>query len=153
MATVHLLFGEKDARLNELILEAGAPDLDDLRALYAALRDRAAVSEDGWVEITNADLADEVKKRRPRAKLTDKGVSCGVGVFRELGLVAGEGLGAYRRLRLEPPPQARTELTSSVRYAEGIEEADEFREFKQWVLKAPADELLRAFDRPILPGG
>jgi single-stranded-DNA-specific exonuclease len=153
LATVHLLFGEKDARLNELILEAGAPDLDDLRALYAVLRDRAAVSEDGWVEITNADLADEVKKRRPRAKLTDKGVSCGVGVFRELGLVAGEGLGAYRRLRLEPPPQAKTELTSSVRYAEGIEEADEFREFKQWVLKAPADELLRAFDRPILPGG
>jgi single-stranded-DNA-specific exonuclease len=150
-ATVHLLFGEKDARLNELILESGAPDLDDLRMLYAVLRDRGAVADEGWIEVTNAELAQEVKKRRPRARLSEKGVSCGVGVFRELGLVTGEGLGAYRRLRLETPPEVKTDLTSSVRYGEGQEEAEEFAGFRTWVLDAPSDELLRAFDRPILP--
>jgi single-stranded-DNA-specific exonuclease len=150
-AHVHLLFGEKDARLNELILEASAPDLDDLRALYAALRDRGAAAEDGWVESTNADLAAEVKKRRARARLTEKGVSAGIGVFRELGLVIGEGLGGYRRLRLEPPPEEKTDLTTSVRYAEGLEETEQFGEFRRWVMAAPAEELLEAFDRPILP--
>ncbi|MDO8915880.1 MAG: single-stranded-DNA-specific exonuclease RecJ, partial [Coriobacteriia bacterium] len=152
-ATVHLLFGERDARLNELIIESTAPDADDLRALYAVVRDRSAASGDGWVEATNADLAEDVRLRRPKTRLSDKGVSTGVGVFRELGLVTGEGLGGYRRLRLEPAPEAKVDLASSVRYGEGLEEARDFSEFRTWVITSPADDLLHAFNRPILPGG
>jgi single-stranded-DNA-specific exonuclease len=152
-ATVHLLFGGRDSKLNELILESSAPAADDLRALYAALRERGAAAEEGWVEVTNADLADDVRRRRPKARLSEKGASSGVGVFRELGLVEGEGLGSYRRLRVCPAPEGGTELSASVRYTEGLEEATAFREFSEWVLAAPADELLHAFDRPILPSG
>jgi single-stranded-DNA-specific exonuclease len=152
-ATVHLYFGEKDARINEMILESSAPDLDDLRALYASLRALTQVGEDGWAEVTNAELADDVKRRRPRAKLSERGVSAGVGVFRELGLVGGEGAGGYRRLRLADPPDAKLDIpTASVRYAEGLEEAAEFRDFRDWVLSATADDLLATFNRPILPG-
>lgn len=150
-ADVHLLFGERDGRINELVLEAGAPDLEDLRALYVALRDRAADADRGWLEVTNAELAVDVKSRRPRARLTDKGVSAGLGIFREVGLVTGEGAGAYRRLMLLPV-EGKTDLTSSVRYAEGLEEADGFAAFRRWVLDSPAEVLRRAFDRPILPG-
>jgi single-stranded-DNA-specific exonuclease len=149
-ATVHLLFGERDGRLNELILESTAPDLDDLRALYSVLRARGAASPDGWIEATNAEFAEDVKRKRPRARLTDRGVSTGIGIFREVGLVTGEGAGAYRRLTLLPVGE-KIDLTASVRYAEGVEEADEFSGFRAWVLGAPADELLEAFDRPILP--
>jgi single-stranded-DNA-specific exonuclease len=149
-ATVHLLFGERDGRLNDLILGSACPDLDDLRALYAVLRARAVSAPDDWVEATNAELAEDVKRRRPRSSLTDRGVSTGVGIFRETGLVRGEGAGAYRRLALVPT-EGKIDLTSSVRYEEGAEEVDEFREFREWVLKAPAEELLAAFDRPILP--
>lgn len=149
-ATVHLLFGERDGRLNEMILESTAPDLDDLRTLYASLRDRSAATDDGWVEATNADLAQDVKRRRSRSRLTDRGVSTGLGVFREVGLITGEGLGAYRRLSLLPVDE-KVDLTTSVRYAEGVEESQEFMEFRAWVLKAPADVLRQAFDRPILP--
>ncbi|HEX9093613.1 MAG TPA: single-stranded-DNA-specific exonuclease RecJ [Coriobacteriia bacterium] len=152
-ATVHLLFGEKDARVNEMILEASAPDLDDLRALYATLRDRSASGDEGWIEVTNAELADDVKTRRPRTKLSERGVSAGLGVFRELGFVGGEGAGGYRRLRLLDPPDAKVDIpTASVRYAEGLEEAAGFREFRRWVLDAPAADLLATFNRPILPG-
>ena len=149
-ATVHLLFGERDGRLNELILESTAPDLDDLRALYAVLRARASARADGWIEASNAELAEAVKRARPKTRLTDRGVSTGVGVFREVGLVVSEGVGAYRRLMLLPV-DGKVDLTSSVRYAEGVEEAEEFSTFRAWVLGAPADELLQAFDRPILP--
>jgi len=149
-ATVHLLFGERDGRLNELILESTAPDLDDLRALYSALRARGTAAADGWVEATNAQLAEDVKRKRPRTRLTDRGASTGIGVFREVGLVAGEGAGSYRRLTLLPA-QGKTDLTTSVRYAEGVDEVEEFGGFRAWVLGAPADELLQAFDRPILP--
>ncbi len=151
-ATVHLLFGERDGRLNEMILESTAPDLDDLRALYAALRARGAAAADAWIEATNAELAEDVKRRRPRTRLTDRGVSTGIGIFREVGFVSGEGAGSYRRLQLNAVTE-KVDLTSSVRYAEGVEETQEFGEFRAWVLSAPAEQLRQAFDRPILPDG
>jgi single-stranded-DNA-specific exonuclease len=149
-ATVHLLFGDRDGRVNELVLESGAPELEDLRILYAVLRSLAASAADGWVEITNAELAAHVKKRRAKSRMTDRGASAGLGVFREVGLVTGEGSGAYRRLSLLPV-EGKVDLTSSVRYSEGLQEADDFAEFRSWVLAAGPEELLAAFDRPILP--
>jgi single-stranded-DNA-specific exonuclease len=150
VSSVHVLFGERDGRVNDLILESSCPDLDDLRALYSVVRSRSASALEGWVESTNAELAAEVKERRPRTRLTDRGVSTGIGIFREVGLITGEGAGAYRRLRLLPV-DGKVDLTASVRYQEGCEERDEFGDFRSWVLRATPDELLAAFDRPILP--
>lgn len=149
-ARIHLLFGEKDARINRMVLESFAPARDDLAALYLVLRDQAAQAEDAF-EVTNADLAARVKTIRPSASLVDKGVSAAVGVFRELGLLESEGTGAYRRLRLLPAPESRLDLASSVRYAEGLEEIAEFTDFKDDVLKARPDLLLGRINRPILP--
>lgn len=149
-ASVHLLFGQKDARLNRMILESGAPSRDDLGALYLTLRDIAA-DAGGTIETTNADLAERVKKRRPTSALNDKGVSSGIGVFRELGLVASEGAGAYRRLTMLPAPEQKLDLANSVRYAEGMEELEDFEAFRARALEASAEELLHSFNRPILP--
>jgi single-stranded-DNA-specific exonuclease len=148
---VHLLFSERDARLNEAILSSVAPERDDLAQLYLVLNDLARDTADDAFEITNAELAERVKARRPKAKLTDKGASAGLGVFRDLGLVEGEGMGAYRRLRVLPRPDGKLDLASSVRYAEGLEECATFADFKRWVLESPAPELLQRFNRPILP--
>jgi single-stranded-DNA-specific exonuclease len=149
-ADVHVLFGERDAKLNELILESSAPDLDELRTLYASLRDRATASPDGWVEATNEELSQDVRKRRKGARLTDRGASSGIGVFRDLGLVAAEGIGQYRRLRVVPV-EGKVDMASSLRYAEGLEEVEGFAEFRKWVLESEPDDLRRAFDRPIVP--
>ena len=65
--------------------------------------------------------------------------------------MTGEGAGGYRRLRLMPATGEKSDLTTSVRYAEGLEEIEEFASFRAWALGAPAAELLAAFDRPILP--
>jgi single-stranded-DNA-specific exonuclease len=151
-ARIHLLFGAKDARINSMILESVAPSRDDLAALYLALRDCAAESG-GSIEVTNAELADQVKRRRPKTAMNDKGVSASVGVFRELGLVSSEGTGAYRRLQLLPAPEGKLALESSVRYAEGLEEVAEFTDFKSWALEAQSDVLLARVNRPILPEG
>jgi len=151
-ATVHVVFGPRDSRLNSMILESVAPDSDDLRHLYTVLRDLQSDAGEDAFEVTNADLAERVRKRRPRSALNDKGVSAGLGVFRELGFVTGEGAGGYRRLRMLPPPEGKVELASSVRYAEGVEEVEEFAAFKEWVLASSADALLERLNRPILPG-
>jgi hypothetical protein len=50
-----------------------------------------------------------------------------------------------------PAPQAKLDLAASVRYAEGLQEQDEFETFCTWVMTAASGELLSTFNRPILP--
>jgi len=149
IARIHLLFGERDARINEMILASLAPSRDDMAALYLTLRDLGAEEGKGF-EITNAELAERCHCARKQFSLDERGVSSALGVLRDLGFVTGEGHGAYRRLTFVPS-QAKVDLESSARYAEGLDEIAEFAEFKTWVLGAPAEELLARFNRPILP--
>jgi len=149
-AAVHLLFGKKDAQLNRMILGSSAPCREDMAALYLVLRDIAG-ENGGAVETTNADLAERVKRRRPSSRLNERGASTGIGVFRELGLVTSEGTGGYRRLTMLPAPGEKLDLASSVRYAEGLDEIEDFEVFSVRALDATPDELLHTFNRPILP--
>jgi len=149
-ASVHLLFGRKDARINESILSSLAPERDDLAALYLVLREQHAQSGEGF-EVTNAELAERARRRRRQFALDERGVSSALGILRELGLVDGEGQGSYRRLTLLPAPAEKLDLAQSVRYAEGLDEIAEFGEFRDWVLSAEPPVLLERFNRPILP--
>jgi single-stranded-DNA-specific exonuclease len=149
IARIHLLFGGRDARINEMILSSLAPHRDDMAALYVVLRDIAAAEGAGF-EISNAELAQRCKGVRSQCALDDRGVSSALGILRDLGFVAGEGHGAYRRLTFTGGQQ-KVNLSSSVRYAEGADEIAEFQEFKSWVLTVGSDELLIRFNRPILP--
>jgi len=149
LARVHLLFGGKDARINETILTSLAPSRDDMAVLYTVLRELGAAEGPGF-EITNAELSQRCHRLRKGFALDERGVSSALGVFRDLGFVTGEGHGVYRRLTFHPAAD-KVDLDSSVRYAEGKEEIAEFAEFKAWALTAEADELLARFNRPILP--
>jgi single-stranded-DNA-specific exonuclease len=149
LAKVHLLFGERDARLNETILSALAPTRDDLAVLYRVLRDIASTQGEGF-EITNAELAEKAHRLKNSFALDERSVSSGLGIFRDLGLLTGEGHGSYRRLTLVPS-EGKVELHNSVRYAEGVDEIEQFAMFRRWALDSPADELLARFNRPILP--
>lgn len=149
LARIHLVYGAKDARINEMILGSLAPSRDDMATLYAELRDIASTEGDQF-EITNAELAQRAARRRKGFALDERGVSSALGVLRDLGFVTGEGHGAYRRLTFVPS-QEKVDLASSARYAEGLDEIAEFADFKAWSLAAEADELLARFNRPILP--
>ena len=148
-ARVHLLYGGRDARINEMILSSLAPARDDMAALYVVLRELSTAEGPGF-EITNAELATRCKKAQPKFSLDERGVSSALGIFRDLGFVVGEGHGAFRRLTFMPSA-GKVELESSVRYAEGLEEIGEFAQFKSWALTAESDDLLARFNRPILP--
>lgn len=151
-ASVHLLFGSADARLNEMILGSAAPKRDELAGLYLTLKEMQRSAGAEPFEVSNAELADRVGVRDPKSRLTDKGVSAGLGVFRELGLLTAEGAGSYRRLRVRERPD-KVDLGLSVRYSEALREVEDFARFKEWVLSAAPEELLRRFNRPILPSG
>ncbi len=151
-ACVHLMYGYADSRINDKILGSGAPSRKELVALYKALRSRGDSARNAGEEsfsCSNAALAGDVKAQA-RVNLDESGVSCGISVFRELGFLETSGRGVARRISMVQGPSKMC-LEDSVRYREGLDQIDEFSQFKAWALQAQGDELLARFNRPILP--
>ena len=154
-AQVHLFFGERDARINEHVIAGSAPSRDDLVTLYRTLMtlSRRASSEgtgDASFNITNAEIAAHAVQVDPRTSLDEHSVSCGISVFRELGFLETSGHGTARRIRMVADPP-RMDLERSTRYLEGLRSRDAFAEFRDWALRASADEMLARINRPITP--
>ena len=77
-------------------------------------------------------------------------LSCGIGVFRELGFLETSGYGTARRITMASSPQ-HMELNRSIRYLEGMRAREEFSNFSEWVLSSSADDMLACINRPITP--
>ena len=145
VASIHLLFGDKDRRINDYIIERGAPTLATLRRLYAAMKRIAA---DGVLRTTYADVASTLDFDR----VDGTTVGIAVRIFADAGLVhAGEDDdGRYVRFL---PVDGKVDLTATERYVEGEAERDAFARFVDVVLTAPRDLLEKLIDRPIYPSG
>lgn len=154
-ARIHLAYGPHDARIDERALASDAPCRDDLAALYRALAARSREAGGGQAGPfceTNDRIAADCAQARPGCGLNERGVSCGIAIFKELGLVRTSGYGAARRIEVVPSP-ARVELTRSIRYLEGLRAIDAFASFRSWALDAPADEVRDRVASPIVPEG
>lgn len=150
-AHIHLLFAQRDARINEKVLSSSAPSHDDMTVLYRVLRKHQVDAGAGErFQETNAELAAECQRVNGKCTLSDSGVSSGIQIFRELGFLETFGHGQGRSIRLVENP-ARAELESSVRYSEGLQESVEFATFRDWAFGASSEDLLARFNRPILP--
>ncbi len=156
-ATIHLLYGYADARINEGILKIAAPRREQLVALWRALKEAAQESQGAFV-LEDKELAERANKLDRRARLEEGAVACGLAVFAELKFLrleerAAAGTGERQRfIQMLAAPQ-KMELTDSLRYAEGLEELNAFNNFRQWALKTSHQELLERLNRPILPEG
>ncbi len=153
-AFVYLLFGARDAHINERIVGTGAPQREDMVTLYRTLvrlcsDDRAqkgrGIVLDEMAIVQASYQVDSCSRLEPRI------VSNGIAVFEELGFVSVEGVGDDRRLTMVPSP-ARMDLERSIRYVEGQSERVAFTEFRDWVLSSSAEDLLGRINRPIVPG-
>ncbi len=150
-ARIHLLFGGRDARINERVIEGSAPPHDELVTLYRTLMTLGrSAAGDGSLSLTNADIALRAASVDPRTRLDERSVSAGIAIFRELGFLVTSGHGSARRVRMVDDPP-RMDLERSTRYLEGLRASEEFAEFRDWVLRADADELLARVNRPITP--
>lgn len=142
-AFVHLLFTEKDRRLNEFILEREAPTLAVLRRIYAGLKQLA---RGGLLRATAADVVRELEEER----LAEQTVGTALRMFEDEGLVeiAEDDEGRYLRFL---PVAGRIDLTRNERFAEGEAERDSFKRFADMVLAARVEDLELLVNRPIYP--
>jgi single-stranded-DNA-specific exonuclease len=142
-AEIHLLFGEKDRRLNDFILERAAPTLYTLRALY---REMKRLVNGATVRMTYVDIASTLAMD----KVDPSTVAAAVRIFEEAGLVdTGEDdegrFVAFRDVK------EKVDLASNSRFAEGEAERESFGRFCKVVLEASPDVLEVVINRPIYP--
>ena len=142
-ATIHLLFGNADRRINEYIIDREAPTLPVLRALYRGMR---GLASDGVVRMNFTDIA----RTLDLDKVNDRTVSRALRIFEDVSLVeiAEDDEGRYVRFL---PVSGKVDLEANERFAEGEAERDAFKRFCDLVLHADATALERIVNRPIFP--
>lgn len=158
-ACIHLLFGRKDADINQRTLDNMTPNHGRMADVYRYLRDQQRIHGQGFFSANSVEVAERMSalaSSRGAGKVTVpvSSIECAIAVFRELGLVetrtafaAGQETRSVRVL----PDAGRVELTDSVRYREGLDEQAIFTSFKQWILSESAANLQQRIQRPILP--
>lgn len=150
-ARVHLLYGSRDAHINEQILSAEAPARDDLAVIYRALMTEARRMPDDTIALSDSEILARAQLIDERSRLCEAHVRTGLAVFGELGFLRVEGFEDRRRIRMVEAP-AHMDLTDSIRYVEGQHSLREFLSFRDWALSSLPQEMLSRINRPITPG-
>jgi single-stranded-DNA-specific exonuclease len=142
-AEIHLLFGEADRRINDFIIERGAPTIEVLRSLYKGIR---GLAKSGMVRMTFVDIARTLDIK----SADERTVSRAVHIFEDEGLVeiAQDDDGRYIRFL---PVEKKVDMEQNERYAEGVAERESFANFCALALTAKPDALERIINRPIYP--
>jgi single-stranded-DNA-specific exonuclease len=144
-AEIHLLFGQPDRRINDFIIERGAPTLYTLRTLYRELK---GMSLDGELRSSFVDMAATLDMDKVDAST----ISGAVRIFADAELVdvGQDDDGRFIRFR---EVREKVDLTRNARYAEGEAERENFQKFCELVLTAQSNVLENVINRPIYPSG
>ena len=150
-ARIHLLYSRRDARINERMLDAAAPERRELVTLYRALQTMRR-GERGSASITASDLdiAQMCLAVDARTPVDERAVPSGLAIFEELGFLRVRETGEDRQIEMVESP-GHVELDRSIRYLEGLHARMEFSSFRDWALTAPARDMLNRVNRPITP--
>jgi len=147
-ARIHLLYGQRDRRINELLLSRSAPEVATLRSIYRGLRGLAG--EDATIHLP----ATEIARILDIDRVDEVTMRTAIAIFTDIGLLTrqeDEEEGG-RSLRLLPP-SGRVDPHDSPRYLEGLAERESFAAFCDLALGAAAADLERVINRPIYPSG
>lgn len=154
-ATIHLLFGRNDVKINEQILADMTPDHDCLAQVYRELRRIQKESPEEFFPMSNEELA-KLSSRDKRFPVSAAAAACGISVFRELGLITTVSefeSGETRQSVHVCETQSKVELTDSIRYCEGLGEREIFYSFRDWVMKSAQSSIRKRISQAILPYG
>lgn len=154
---IHLLYGKRDAQINENMLINVTPPRDLMVVVYSILNKIQDEVNDSSFEVTIDELLQRIGKIRYKGKvieITPAIAICGLQVFNELGLIDSvktftNGNISYK---IKVNKQAsKVDLTDSSRYCEGLGEQDSFKAFRKWALIADIDTITAKITHPISP--
>ncbi len=146
-STIHVLFGEDDARINELILESKAPSRKTLTDIWQMLTSMANDENKVFAEVS--DIVAGLSMACPGTSYNNQTIASSLKIFGELGLIEVEAQDGQKVIVLDK--SKKVNLSDSVIYEEGLHEKEQFSEFKNWAFNEPADVLLDLINRAIYP--
>lgn len=153
-ASIHLLYSGRDARINERLLDAAAPDRRELVTLYRALqtmwRRHRGGAPTGPLPASDLDIAQMCLAVDARTPVDERAVSSGLAIFEELGFAHVAGDDDVRAIEMVENP-GHVDLNRSILYLEGLHARREFSAFRDWALSASAHDMLTRINRPITP--
>lgn len=153
-AVIHLLYSTRDARINERMLDAAAPEREELVTIYRALqtmwRSHRGKTGEASFQATDLDISSMCLAIDARTPVDERMVESGIAIFEELGFAKVKGFDSARRIEMRENP-GHMALTSSTRYLEGLRTRLAFTTFRSWALDAPARDMLARVNRPITP--
>ena len=153
-ASIHLLYSGRDARINERLLDAAAPDRRELVTLYRALqtmwRRHSGSIRAAPLVANDLDIAQMCLAVDARTPVDERAVPSGLAIFEELGFARVNGDDGARAIEMVENP-GHVDLTRSILYLEGLHARREFSAFRDWALSASAHDMLTRINRPITP--
>lgn len=153
-ARIHLLYSVRDARINERLLDAAAPDRRELVTLYRALqtmwRRHRGAGTAGPFTANDLDIAQMCLAVDARTPVDERAVPSGLAIFEELGFAHVSGDESSRAIDMVENP-GHVDLGRSILYLEGLHARCEFSAFREWALSASAHDMLTRINRPITP--
>ena len=153
-ASIHLLYSGRDARSNERLLDAAAPDRRELVTLYRALqtmwRRHRGGAPTGPLPASDLDIAQMCVAVDARTPVDERAVPSGLAIFEELGFARVTGDDDARAIEMVENP-GHVDLNRSILYLEGLHARREFSAFRDWALSASAHDMLTRINRPITP--
>ncbi len=147
LATIHLLYGERDEALNRILLAGTCPARESLVQFYLLLKQLA--KQKNHLEQTNQQLAELAEKHKI-AGLSENSVSHWLGIFEELGFLEREREGNKRNITMNPKP-VKADLEKSLRYQEGLAELEDYQRYLLLAFQKDEAQLLAAVNQPIYP--
>lgn len=153
-ASIHLLYSGRDARINERLLDAAAPDRRELVTLYRALqtmwRRHRGGAPTGPLPASDLDIAQMCLAVDARTPVDERAVPSGLAIFEELGFARVTGDDDARAIEMVENP-GHVDLNRSILYLEGLHARREFSAFRDWAFSASAHDMLTRINRPITP--
>ncbi|WP_102371217.1 single-stranded-DNA-specific exonuclease RecJ [Enorma phocaeensis] len=153
-ACIHLLYSTRDARINERMLDAAAPEREELVTLYRALQTmwrahRGKTGEQSF-SASDVDIANMCLAIDARTPVDERSVESGIAIFEELGFAQVRDRAGTRSIKMIEQP-GHIALTRSIRYLEGLRTRSAFTAFRNWAFTASARDMLAQVNRPIVP--
>lgn len=152
---IHLLYGRRDAGVNEAILSDMSPARDAMAVIYKRILNAIETNPQKKVVLSAPKFAKSIgtfSVKGMQYTATKSSVESALKVFAELELLQDEMTfdGQEQAHVVSRTENSRkVELTDSVRYCEGINAYYNFEKFKDWALNATILDLTNRITHPI----
>ena len=143
---IHLLFGNDDINLNQMILNEIAPERSIIVHVYLALKELSC--NNSQTKLTYEQITSAIRARFDTA-LCKKTVIIALIILAELTLITQQASESCQIIHLAPAPAQKLDLEQSPTYREGIAKQQAFRQFSSSILQNSAAELLIELNQPI----